>query len=67
MHVRHKNSVANWDEYDVVFLGGPVWWHTAPMILHTFAESYDFEGKTVVPLQHTHQPTVMKPFRLSWI
>lgn len=44
-----KNSVANWDEYDVVFLGGPVWWHTAPMILHTFAESYDFEGKTVVP------------------
>lgn len=44
-----KNSVANWDEYDVVFLGGPVWWHTAPMILHTFAENYDFEGKTVVP------------------
>ena len=44
-----KNSVTNWDEYDVVFLGGPVWWHTAPMILHTFAESYDFEGKTVVP------------------
>ncbi len=44
-----KNSVTDWDEYDVVFLGGPVWWHTAPMILHTFAESYDFEGKTVVP------------------
>jgi len=44
-----KDKVANWDEYDVVFLGGPVWWHTAPMILHTFAESYDFEGKTVVP------------------
>lgn len=44
-----KNSVANWNEYDVVFLGGPVWWHTAPMILHTFAESYNFEGKNVVP------------------
>lgn len=44
-----KNSVANWDEYDVVFIGGPVWWHTAPMILHTFAESYNFENKTVVP------------------
>lgn len=44
-----KNSVANWGDYDVVFLGGPVWWHTAPMILHTFAESYNFEGKTVVP------------------
>ena len=44
-----KSKVANWEEYDIVFLGGPVWWHTAPMILHTFAESYDFEGKTVVP------------------
>ena len=44
-----KNRVENWDEYDIVFLGGPVWWHTAPMILHTFAESYNFEGKTVVP------------------
>ena len=44
-----KSSVANWDDYDIVFLGGPVWWHTAPMILHTFAESYNFEGKTVVP------------------
>ena len=44
-----KNMVANWDEYDVVFLGGRGRLHTAPMILHTFAESYDFEGKTVVP------------------
>ncbi len=44
-----KNSVANWDDYDIVFLGGPVWWHTAPMILHTFAESYNFEDKVVVP------------------
>lgn len=44
-----KSTVPDWDEYDVIFLGGPVWWHTAPMILHTFAESYDFKGKTVVP------------------
>lgn len=44
-----KNSVANWNEYEVVFLGSPVWWHTAPMILHTFAESYDFSDKIVVP------------------
>ncbi|MCM1312125.1 MAG: aldo/keto reductase [Bacteroides sp.] len=44
-----KNSVANWDEYDIVFVGCPVWWHTAPMIISTFAESYDFAGKTVVP------------------
>ncbi|MDE5940554.1 MAG: hypothetical protein K2H14_00425 [Muribaculaceae bacterium] len=44
-----KDKVANWDDYDVIFIGCPVWWHEAPMIIHTFAESYDFTGKTVVP------------------
>ena len=38
-----------WATYDTVFIGCPVWWHTAPMIISTFAESYDFSGKTVVP------------------
>lgn len=38
-----------WAAYDTVFIGCPVWWHTAPMIISTFAESYDFSGKTVVP------------------
>lgn len=44
-----KNKIANFDDYDVVFIGCPVWWHTAPMIISTLAESYDFKGKTVVP------------------
>lgn len=44
-----KNRVEDMDSYDVVFIGCPVWWHTAPMIISTFAESYDFKGKTVVP------------------
>ena len=44
-----KTQVADWDKYDIVFIGCPVWWHTAPMIICTFAESYDFAGKTVVP------------------
>lgn len=44
-----KDKVENWDDYDTVFIGCPVWWHEAPMIIHTFAESYDFAGKTVVP------------------
>ena len=44
-----KFKVDNWDQYDTVFIGCPVWWWTAPMIIHTFAESYDFRGKTVVP------------------
>ena len=44
-----KEEVENWSGYDTVFIGCPVWWHTAPMIICTFAESYDFAGKTVVP------------------
>lgn len=44
-----KNKVNGWDGYDVVFIGCPVWWWTAPMIINTFAESYNFSGKTVVP------------------
>lgn len=44
-----KNKVENINEYDVVFIGCPVWWHTAPMIISTFAESYDLSGKTIVP------------------
>ncbi len=43
------DEVENWDDYDTVFIGCPVWWWTTPMIICTFAESYDFEGKTVVP------------------
>lgn len=42
-------TVENWEDYDTVFIGCPVWWWTTPMIICTFAESYDFEGKTVVP------------------
>lgn len=44
-----KDQVVNWNDYDIIFIGCPVWWHEAPMIIHTFAESYNFEGKTVVP------------------
>ncbi|MDO4159508.1 MAG: flavodoxin [Prevotellaceae bacterium] len=44
-----SGKVVNFDEYDVVFIGCPVWWHTAPMIISTFVESYDFKGKAVVP------------------
>lgn len=35
--------------YDVVFLGYPIWWYDAPMIIYTFLESHDFRGKTIIP------------------
>lgn len=44
-----SGSVENMDQYDIVFLGYPIWWGDAPRIMSTFVESYDFSGKTVVP------------------
>lgn len=38
----------NMGEYDVIFLGFPIWWYTAPTIINTFLESYDLDGKTIV-------------------
>ena len=42
------DKIDNMDEYDVVFLGGPIWWYRLSTILNTFLESYDFAGKTIV-------------------
>ena len=44
-----KTKVANMADYDVVFIGYPIWWGTAPMAVFTFMEGYDFSGKTVIP------------------
>lgn len=43
-----KNTVSDMAQYDVVFVGYPIWWYTAPMAVATFADSYDFSGKTVI-------------------
>lgn len=44
-----SGSVSNMEQYDIVFIGYPIWWAEAPRILNTFVESYSFSGKTVVP------------------
>ena len=38
----------NMEDYDVVYIGFPIWWYVAPTIINTFLESYDFSGKTIV-------------------
>ena len=43
-----SGSVENIEQYDVVFIGYPIWWGEAPRIMSTFIESYDFSGKTLV-------------------
>ena len=44
-----SGSVDNMEQYDVIFLGYPIWWGQAPKIISTFLESYDLNGKTIVP------------------
>ncbi|SCI75514.1 flavodoxin [uncultured Flavonifractor sp.] len=43
-----KDTDARIADYDVIFLGFPIWWYVAPTIVNTFLESYDFSGKTIV-------------------
>lgn len=49
-----SGSVNNIEQYDVVFLGYPIWHGQAPRIISTFLESYDFSGKTIVPFCTSH-------------
>lgn len=39
---------AHLENYDVVFLGFPIWWYVAPTLINTFLESYDCSGKTII-------------------
>ena len=36
------------ENYDVIFLGFPIWWYVAPTIINTFLESADFSGKKII-------------------
>ena len=36
------------DDYDVIYLGFPIWWYVAPTIINTFLEKYDFSGKKII-------------------
>ena len=36
------------DNYDTIYLGFPIWWGTAPKVVHTFLEKYDFSGKKII-------------------
>lgn len=49
-----KTKISNFDEYDVIFVGYPIWWGDMPMAMYNFFESYDFSNKTVIPF-NTHE------------
>ncbi len=44
-----NTEVANWDSYDTVLIGYPIWWGIAAWPVDTFVEANDFSGKTVIP------------------
>lgn len=47
-------GVDNMEQYDIVFLGYPIWWGDMPMAVYTFMESYDWSGMVVIPF-NTHE------------
>ena len=44
-----QNLPESIEQYDTIFIGYPIWWHTAPMIIGTFLENYDLSGVDVYP------------------
>lgn len=43
------SHIDSMDDYDVIYLGYPIWWDTLPMPVASFLEEYDFAGKTIIP------------------
>ena len=44
-----KSQDAPVGDYDIIFVGFPIWWYREPSIIDTFLETYDFTGKTIIP------------------
>lgn len=48
-----KNPLESVAAYDKIVLCYPIWWHTAPMTVGTFLETYDLTGKTIYPISQS--------------
>ena len=57
------NKVENMDDYDVIFLGFPIWYFTAPTIINSFIEQNDFTGKKVYIFVTSGVNSVDKSFK----
>ena len=55
--------------YDVIFIGGPIWWGTYPQVMFTFFKDHDLSGKTVIPFT-THEgsglASTVKDVKKTW-
>ena len=54
------SKLQNMKDYDVVYIGFPIWWYTCPTIINTFIEAYDFQGKTVIPFATSGGSSIKK-------
>ena len=54
------DKFANMGEYDVIYIGFPIWWYTCPTIINTFMEAYDFKGKTIIPFATSGGSSIKK-------
>lgn len=53
-----SGSVQDMDKYSIIYIGYPIWQLEAPRIISTFLESYDFDGKTIVPFCTSHSSSI---------
>lgn len=67
VEMQDKNSrpaitakLQNMKDYDVVYVGFPIWWYTCPTIINTFMEAYDFQGKTIIPFATSGGSSIKK-------
>ena len=44
-----STQIENFDDYDVIFIGYPIWWSNMPQAMYTFFDTYDFKEKTIIP------------------
>ena len=49
VHPEISVAIDDFDSYDVIFVGYPIWWYQMPMALYSFFDEYDFTGKTIIP------------------
>jgi flavodoxin len=55
-----NGKVENMDSYDTIYIGFPIWWYVAPTIINTFLESYDLNGKTIIPFATSGSSDIAK-------
>lgn len=55
-----KGTISNLDDYNVVFIGYPIWFYSTPTIINTFIEANDLKGKTLIPFCTSNSSSIRK-------